>query len=80
MEVEDGLVNKIKLRSECEKLNVLLSDKDEVKIEVIHELKQKAPIGKNKIVGWVYYKVNNWIVGRFPIYTTENVAKKKSFF
>ena len=76
MEVEDGLVNKIKLRSECEKLNVLLSDKDEVKIEVIHELKQKAPIGKNKIVGWVYYKVNNWIVGRFPIYTTENVAKK----
>ena len=76
MEVEDGLVNKIKLRSECEKLNVLLSDKDEVKIEVIHELKQKAPIGKNKIVGWVYYKVNNWIVGRFPVYTTENVAKK----
>ncbi len=76
IEVEDGIVNKIKLRSECEKLNVLLSNKDEVRIEVVHELKQKAPVEKNQIVGWVYYKVNNWIVHRFPIYTTESVAEK----
>ena len=76
IEIENGFVNKIKLQSECEKVNVLLSDKDEVRIEVVHELKQKAPIEKDHIVGWVYYKVNNWIVQRFPIYTTEYVEEK----
>ena len=76
IEVENGVVHNINLQSDCKKMNILLSDKDDVRIDVVYELKQKAPVEKNQTVGWVYYKVNDWIVHQFPIHTTEPVLEK----
>ena len=76
LEVKNGFKKKVILNVDCQTCDIILSEDDIVSIEIIRELTKNAPIKQNEIVGWVYYTVNNQIIKRFPIYTTEQIERK----
>ena len=50
----------------------IINDKNTM--ELLKELKKRAPVSQNEIAGWVYYMINNYPVCKYPIYT-ENCTK-----
>lgn len=76
LEIQDGIKEYVLLKTDCQVSSVLLSDEDQVSIQIVKDIDCRAPVEENEVVGWVYYRINDMIVEKFPIYTTEDVLRK----
>ena len=74
--IENGEETVVKLRADTQCLNVLLRNTDYVTIDIVKELKRNAPLNSDEIVGWVYYRINNQTVKKYPIYPMASVEGK----
>ena len=74
--VENGEETTVKLMADTQCLNVLLRNTDYVTIDIVKELKRNAPLNTDEIVGWVYYKINNQTVKKYPIYIEHSIQQK----
>jgi len=76
LEVRNGIKNEVMLNVDCQTRDIILNEKDVVSIEIIKELRKNAPVKQNEIVGWVYYRVNNQTIDKYPIYITETIERE----
>lgn len=80
MVIEDGCEAEVELAADSREAEILMGKEEEGTIEIVKEIQCSAPLEEKAAVGWVYYKVEGEIVGKFPIYTTQSVERKNYGF
>ena len=69
----DGQKNQVKLYTEAEEKQLLISEKDRLSMEIQVPAWLPAPVQKGQVVGRVICYVNEEMIGLLPIYIAEDV-------
>lgn len=73
--VLNGIQDSVSLKMEEKDIELLLSQKDEVKVELELEKELEAPVKEDSLVGYQKYYVNGILYEKVSIFTDESVNK-----
>lgn len=73
--IEDGQVKSVRAKAETVQRQVLLRERDVVKMDVLMPDTLSAPVVKGQIVGAVIYYVNGEILDLFPVCVVDDAPK-----
>jgi D-alanyl-D-alanine carboxypeptidase (penicillin-binding protein 5/6) len=78
--VLNGSRDRVELTVDCRMEEWLMGEAEQASVTVVQELSVTAPVAAGTVVGWVYYRINDDIVERFPICTVAEVSGKNPAF